>query len=80
MESVFGFVGKDYVLIAGAASVVSQILIIKNDEDRIFVADDRFAFACVGEPGDDTDFAEYITRNIQLNKFRFIVWFVNYNY
>ncbi|KAH7823442.1 putative Proteasome subunit beta type-2-A [Monocercomonoides exilis] len=70
MQSIFGFAGKDYVMIAAESSSQSSILRIKDDLDRIYEADDRFAFACVGEPGDDDAYSDYIVRNIQLNKFR----------
>ena len=72
MQSLIGFAGKDYVILAADASSASSILVIKEDLDRIYEADTTFAFACVGEPGDDTAYADYITRNIQLNKFRFV--------
>ncbi|KAA6391270.1 MAG: putative Family T1, proteasome beta subunit, threonine peptidase [Streblomastix strix] len=69
-SSIFGFVGKDYVVLVADASVTTSILLIKSDLDKIYEADDKFAFCCVGEPGDDTAFSDYIVRNIQLNKFR----------
>lgn len=75
-SSIFGFVGKDYVVLVADASVTTSILLIKSDLDKIYEADDKFAFCCVGEPGDDTAFSDYIVRNIQLNKFRFLHFFV----
>ena len=84
MQSLIGFAGKDYVILAADASSTASILVIKEDLDRIYEADTTFAFACVGEPGDDTAYADYITRNIQLNKFRFVssprTIFLNYSY
>jgi hypothetical protein len=50
-------------------------MLVKDDVDKIYVADDRFAFSCVGEPGEDTGFADYTVRNIQLQKFRFFSLF-----
>lgn len=78
MQSLFGFVGSDYVIVVADASQQQSILVIKDDLDRIYEADDRFAFACAGEPGDDTAYADYITRNIQLNKFRFETYYFLY--
>lgn len=72
MQSLIGISGKDYVILAADSTCQSSILLIKDDLDRIYEPDDRFAFSCVGEPGDDTAYAEYITRNIQLNKFRLV--------
>lgn len=35
MESVFGIVGKDFVLLAADCKVVRSILVYKDDEDKV---------------------------------------------
>jgi hypothetical protein len=35
MESVFGLVGKDFVLLAADCKVVRSILVYKDDEDKV---------------------------------------------
>ncbi|KAK2952815.1 putative Proteasome subunit beta type-2 [Blattamonas nauphoetae] len=69
-QSLFGFRGKDFCILAADASAQASIVVIKDNLDRIFEADDHFAFGCVGDPGDDTTYSDLIVRNIQLQKFR----------
>lgn len=35
MESVFGIVGKDFVLLAADCKVVRSILVYKDDEEKV---------------------------------------------
>lgn len=35
MDSIFGIVGKDFVIVAADAKVVRSILVYKDDEDKV---------------------------------------------
>ena len=52
MESVFGFVGNGFVIVAADTSAVHSILVHKSNEDKIMVLDSHKLVAASGEPGD----------------------------
>ncbi|KUF96333.1 Sodium/glucose cotransporter 5 [Phytophthora nicotianae] len=54
MDSIFGIVGKDFVLLAADCKVARSILVYKDDEDK----SDRLAFG------------EYIQKNMKLYELR----------
>jgi 20S proteasome subunit beta 4 len=70
MDSLIGFVGADYVLLAADSSQARSILMMKTDEDKILVLDDHKLLAAAGEQGDKVQFTEYIQRNIALYNLR----------
>ena len=52
MDASFGFVGKDYALVACDCSVARSILLMKSYEDKIIEIGDSTLFALGGEVGD----------------------------
>lgn len=68
MECVIGIVGKDFVLVASDTNQAHSIVVMKQDEDKMFKINQRGALLVTGEPGDKVQFAEYIQRNLQLYK------------
>eukprot|EP00745_Piridium_sociabile_P002150 TRINITY_DN112808_c0_g1_i2.p1 TRINITY_DN112808_c0_g1~~TRINITY_DN112808_c0_g1_i2.p1 ORF type:complete len:234 (-),score=50.91 TRINITY_DN112808_c0_g1_i2:326-931(-) len=70
MECLVGIQGKDFVLLASDTISARSIVKMKNDQDKMFKLNDSLLMAVVGEPGDTVQFAEYISKNIQLYKMR----------
>jgi len=70
MDSVFGFVGADYVLLAAESSHSRSVLKMKIDEDKIMPIGNFKLLAACGEAGDRTNFCEYVKGNIVLNELR----------
>ncbi|XP_017483882.1 PREDICTED: proteasome subunit beta type-2-like [Rhagoletis zephyria] len=70
MECLIGIQFKDFVLLAADRISVHSILVVKHDVNKIKRLSDNLAMAVIGEPGDSIQFAEYISKNIQLYKMR----------
>lgn len=68
MECVIGIVGKDFVLVASDTNQVHSIVVMKQDDDKMYKINSRGAMLVTGDPGDKVQFAEYIQRNLQLYK------------
>jgi 20S proteasome alpha/beta subunit len=68
MECVIGITGKDFVLIASDTNQAHSIVVMKQDDDKMFKISQRGAMLVTGDPGDKVQFAEYIQRNLQLYK------------
>ncbi|XP_075216894.1 proteasome subunit beta type-2-like [Lycorma delicatula] len=70
MECLLGIACKDFVILAADRTNAMSILVMKENEDKIFKLSDSMAMAVVGEAGDTVQFAEYIAKNIQLYKMK----------
>ncbi|KAL5015808.1 hypothetical protein ScPMuIL_005397 [Solemya velum] len=70
MECLIGITGKDYVLVAADTTCARSIVSMKQDEDKMFKLSDKLMMLVSGESGDTMQFAEYISKNIQLYKMR----------
>ncbi|CAG0883284.1 unnamed protein product [Darwinula stevensoni] len=70
MECLIGIQFKDYILLAADMNVAHSIIMMKHDEEKIYKLGSKLAMAVSGEPGDTTQFAEYIAKNLQLYKMR----------
>ncbi|KAL8582957.1 hypothetical protein ACOMHN_006501 [Nucella lapillus] len=70
MECLIGIQGKDFILIASDTISARSIVKMKNDQDKMFQLNDTLLMAIAGEPGDTVQFAEYVSKNIQLYKMR----------
>ncbi|KAK8803597.1 hypothetical protein WA158_001291 [Blastocystis sp. Blastoise] len=70
MEALFGFVGKDYVVIAADSSVISSILTYKDDEDKILAFSKTKMFGSSGPVGDRKQLSDYLVGNFNLHKVR----------
>ncbi|CAH1774921.1 unnamed protein product [Owenia fusiformis] len=70
MECLIGIKGKDFVIVASDTISARSIVSMKQDHDKMFKLSDKIVMACSGESGDTVQFAEYISKNIQLYKMR----------
>ncbi|MDP2434599.1 MAG: proteasome subunit beta [archaeon] len=70
MDSVFGFVGDGYALIAADRGQARSIQVLKSDQDKSFALDHNKILVCSGDAGDRDQFCEYIQRNVHLERLR----------
>ncbi|RZF45643.1 hypothetical protein LSTR_LSTR010594 [Laodelphax striatellus] len=70
METLLGIRCNDFVMLASDMSCGESIFVVKQDEKKIFQLSDKIAMGIVGEHGDTVQFAEYISKNIQLYKMK----------
>ncbi|XP_067003302.1 proteasome subunit beta type-2 [Anabrus simplex] len=70
MESLLGIACKDFVIVAADMMNIHSIMVMKDDEDKIYKVADRLIMGVCGEAGDTTQYAEYIAKNMQLYKMR----------
>ncbi|TDH72631.1 hypothetical protein CCR75_002071 [Bremia lactucae] len=70
MDSIFGIVGKDFVLLAADCKVVRSILVYKDDEDKSINLDDHKVMVTSGPQSDRLAFGEYIQKNMKLYELR----------
>jgi len=69
-DSVFGFIGADYVLLACDTLQARSIVMMKTDEDKTVEIDSHKVIAASGPQGDRAQFGEYVKRNIILYQLR----------
>lgn len=70
METVLGIQFNNFVLLAVDKMHFFSIIIQKDDLNKIHKLDDHLALGAIGESGDADQFAEFISKNIQLYKMR----------
>lgn len=70
MECLLGIQFKDFVLVASDKNNAHSIMVLKNDEDKLYKLSKRLVMLVCGESGDTVQFAEFIAKNIQLYKMR----------
>jgi len=70
MDTSFGIVGKDYVLVATDAVAGRSIMIYTKDEDKSIAVNNTTLMAMTGPQGDRMNFGEYIRSNVALNELR----------
>ncbi|CAK9297210.1 unnamed protein product [Gordionus sp. m RMFG-2023] len=70
MECVLGMCFKDFVLLASDATETHSIMVIKHDSLKMYSVNQNVMIGVVGEKGDSHEFAEYVSKNMQLYKFR----------
>ncbi|GAB0099812.1 Proteasome subunit beta [Sergentomyia squamirostris] len=70
METIIGLKGKDFVMVAADRTHAHSIIMLKEDENKIYKISDNLLMATTGESGDTVQFAEYIGKNIALYKMR----------
>lgn len=70
MEGLIGITFKDYVLMAADRSLRFSVINMKNDEKKIYKLSDSLILGVNGEPGDTTQFAEFIEKNVKLYSIR----------
>jgi len=70
MEFLIGIQGADFVLTAGDRCANHSIVRMKDDVSKHHPLGKNLLMSVVGEPGDTSNFTEYIAKNIQLYKMR----------
>uniref|UniRef100_K3X2V0 Proteasome subunit beta n=1 Tax=Globisporangium ultimum (strain ATCC 200006 / CBS 805.95 / DAOM BR144) TaxID=431595 RepID=K3X2V0_GLOUD len=70
MDSIFGIVGKDFVIVAADAKVARSILVYKDDEDKTVDLDSHKVLVGSGPQSDRVGFSEYIQKNMKLYELR----------
>ncbi|KAJ6249446.1 transcription repressor myb5 [Anaeramoeba flamelloides] len=70
MDSLVGFVGKNYVLMAGDTNAGRSIMRLKDDFDKLVPIDSHKILAKSGEIGDGNQFCNLIIRNVSLYRIR----------
>lgn len=67
-------IGLDFenfsLLAADKIEAAHGIILIRHDDNKVFRLLDRMVLAVIGEAGDTVQFAEYIAKNIKLQKIR----------
>eukprot|EP01035_Chromulina_nebulosa_P020243 gene20243-26280_t len=69
MDSVFGLIGKDFVILAADATSSRSILVFQHDLDKIVSLDTHKIIASSGVAADSSNFLEFIQRNLKLYEF-----------
>jgi 20S proteasome subunit beta 4 len=69
-DSLIGFVGADYVLLAADTATARSVLKMKMDDDKIMELETGKLLGAVGPVGDRVQFTEFVQRNLKLYKFR----------
>ncbi|VVC89529.1 proteasome subunit beta type-2-like [Leptidea sinapis] len=70
LQCLLGLQCNDFVMIAADQTTSHSIMVMKDDEEKIYKISDKLVMAVTGDSGDTTQFAEYIAKNIQLYKMR----------
>lgn len=70
MEFLIGIQGEDFVLTAADRCANHSIVRMKEDVNKHHPLAKNLQMSVTGEPGDTTNFTEYIAKNIQLYKMR----------
>lgn len=70
MEALIGITGNDYVILAADRRAARSIVVMKSSENKFRELGRTTALAYSGEPGDATNFAEFVQSNIKLYEMR----------
>lgn len=70
METVLGIACEDFTILAADCATTQSILVMKQDEKKIYPIGSNIVLAVIGTSGDTSQFAEYISKNVQLYKMR----------
>jgi 20S proteasome subunit beta 4 len=70
MEALIGITGADYVLLAADRNAARSIVVMKSTEEKFRSLGSSVELAYCGEPGDATNFAEYVQGNVRLYALR----------
>ena len=65
-DTLFGFKGADFTLIATDTSQTRSIMVFKQDEDKTYQLEPNKVIGLSGPNADRTAFGEYISKNIAL--------------
>ncbi|KRX06461.1 hypothetical protein PPERSA_05074 [Pseudocohnilembus persalinus] len=70
MDSSFGVVGKDFVIVATDSSVLRSIMKLHEDEDKTKKLTNTQILAISGEASDRLQFGDYVEKNLKFFKYR----------
>lgn len=70
MECLIGIKCDTFTILSHDNSAGRSILVMKQDQDKLFKLDDRLGMVTCGEAGDTVYFGEYIQKNIALYRIR----------
>ena len=70
MECLIGIKFDDFVILAHDNSAGRSVVMMKQDQDKLFRLDDRLGMVVCGEAGDTVYFGEYIQKNVTLYRMR----------
>ena len=71
MECLIGIAGKDHVLLAADRTGGRSVLLMKGDVNKMYQLTPTCAMVLVGEPGDNTHFGEFLTKQFKLHSMKF---------
>lgn len=70
MECLIGIKCDSFTILAHDNSAGRSVLVMKQDQDKLFRLDERVGMVVCGEPGDTVYFGEYIQKNNALYRMR----------
>ena len=70
MECLIGIKCDSFTILAHDNSAGRSVLIMKQDQDKLFRLDEQLGMVVCGEPGDTVYFGEYIQKNNTLYRMR----------
>ena len=70
MESAFGIVGKDFVMLMTDMTAGRSIIVYQQCDDKIYQLDQTKLMATVGDYASRTSFADFIQKNMNLMRLR----------
>ncbi|XP_041378679.1 proteasome subunit beta type-2-like [Gigantopelta aegis] len=70
MECLIGIKCDDFVLLAHDNSAGRSVLVMKQNQDKIFKLDEKLAMVVCGDTGDTVYFGEFIQKNLAYYRIR----------
>lgn len=70
MEALIGLTGTDYVILAADRRAARSIVVMKSTLDKFRELSKSVVLSFSGEPGDATNFAEFVQANVRLYEMR----------
>ena len=69
-DTIFGFVGDGFALVACDTSQTRSIMVFQQDQDKIYQVEKNKVLGLSGPQADRTAFGEYIQKNLALHNLR----------
>mmetsp|Transcript_22663 Transcript_22663/g.27763 ORF Transcript_22663/g.27763 Transcript_22663/m.27763 type:complete len:127 (+) Transcript_22663:410-790(+) len=70
MDITFGMACDDFAVVVSDMTAARSIMTFKHDEEKIMQIDNKKLLACGGDQSSRVQFAEYIQKNLALNRLR----------
>ncbi|XP_017130402.1 probable proteasome subunit beta type-2 [Drosophila elegans] len=68
METILGIKGSDFVMLASDTMKVKSVMLLDDNNSKIYRLTDYSMLAAVGHGGDSLQFSDFIHRNLELYK------------